>query len=385
MEQNKNFDVAVNHKFFTNSLLKILEIVEKKSQEIIVATQESFDNGSQAEPDFKKTKKYKAHMKLQETCVTIRNGFVGDDENFDKGKIIKKIYKVLTQNLDKFYPTPDTSLFQIKNEKDEVVTIIPGLDINLIVKGKQTTPEDMNQLWGNMYMMYISATSMITSVNEHKKDGKVWEIIPKMREKVVEMGITQDGAFFNPFVGLNVETGEYDVNTMFANVENMQDPSGISMENMLQMSGMDKLFNMKELSKQLKDIKEEDINEATKNITKLIGADGDTEVNAVCDDLVKNVVAELQKNPDGNFNMFDIAKSVADRVGGRMKKDQMKKTAAHLDNFMNNSHENLKDLKDENGNPIGEKLMNTLNIPLQLAKMMGQQQNKGGKNNFARK
>ena len=29
-------------------------------------------------------------MKLQETCVTIREGFAGEDENFDKGKIIKK-------------------------------------------------------------------------------------------------------------------------------------------------------------------------------------------------------------------------------------------------------------------------------------------------------
>jgi hypothetical protein len=385
MEQDKNFDVAVNHKFFTNSLLKILDLVENKSKEIITITQLSFDDGSQSEPDFKNTKKYKAHMNLQKTCETIKKGFTSENDDFDQGKIIKKIYKVITQNLDKFFPTPDLSLFQIKNEKNEVVTIIPGLDINLIVKGKQTMPEDLNQLWGNMYLMYISAANMINSINEHKKDGKVWDIIPKMREKVVEMGVVQDGAFFNPFVGLNAETGEYDVNAMFSNVENMQDPSGVSMDDMLKLSGMDKLFNMKELSKQLKDIKEEDINEATKNITKLIGAEGDSDINEICDELVKNVVYDLQKNPEGNFNMFDIAKSVADRVGGKMKKDKFNKTAAHFNNFMNNSQDNLKDLKDEDGNPIGEKLMNTLNIPLQMAKMMGQQNQNHQNNNIAKK
>jgi hypothetical protein len=373
MEQTKNFDVAVNHKYFTNSLLKLIELIDNKSIQIVDMLKNSFENGEQSETDFKNTKKYKAHMKLQETCKIIKNGFSTQDDSFDQGKIIKKVYKVLTSNLDKFFPNADISLFQIKNDNGEVVTIIPGLDINLIIKNKQITEDDMKQIWGNLYMMYISSANMISSINENKKNEQVKEIIPKMREKVVEMGLVQNGGFFNPFIGLNVETGEYDVQKMFSNVEIKNPTEGSSMEDMLKMTGVEKLFNVDELRKQLKDIKEEDMAEATKNITKLIGAEGDKDVNEICDDLVKNVVQDLQNDTGSTINIFDIAKSVADRVGNNMKRDKFNKTADHFNKFMNNSQNNLKDLKDENGNPIGEKLMNSLNIPLQLAKMMGQQ------------
>lgn len=371
--ENKSFNLAVNHKYFSTSLLKILDLVGKKSVEIVDNYVASFEGGEQSETDYQKTNKYKAHMKIQATCNATQDGFLNKESNYDQGKIIKKIYKTITQNLDKFYPEPDVSLFQLRNNKNETVTIIPGLDIYQVVRDKLTTPEDTKTLWAYMYMMYISATNMIIEINQHKKEGKVWNLLPDMRKKIVEWGIEQDGVIFNPFVGLNIETGEYDVNDMYANVEDMPDPTGVSMDSMLKMSGMEKLFNMDQLKSQLNDIKPEDIEEATRNITKLIGAEDDEDINEICGDLVGNVIEELQKNQNGDFDIMGIAKSVADRVGGKMQKDKYQKTAKQFNNFMNNSQDKLKELKDENGNPIGEKLMNSLNMPMMMAQMMGGQ------------
>jgi hypothetical protein len=55
----------------------------------------------------------------------------------------------------------------------------------------------------------------------------------------------------------------------------------------------------------------------------------------------------------------------------------MKKTAAQVSTFMENGEANLKNLKDEHGNPIGDKLMESLQGPL---KMISQMQNGKGVN-----
>lgn len=361
---------GINHKYFSDSLLKLIDLVETKSKEIVDTTQSTWDKDSQPEPDFKKTNKYKNHVQLQNQCKILRNGFSGKIKDFDQGKIIKKVYKVLTQNMDKFFPQSDLSLFQLKEKNGTSITIIPGVILNLVVKN--VSDEYMNHLWGNLYMMYISSANLINYVNKNKKDEKIAEIIPKMQMKVVEMGVIKQDDFFNPFVGLNAETGEFNVDNMFSNIENIPEEGGnMAMDGVLKMSGIDKMFDMKELSKQLKDIKEDDINEATEKITSLIGANGDNDISEVCNELVKNIVNDLKNDQSGNLNMFDIAQNVAKKVGGNMKKDKFHKTASQFNKFMENSQDKLKDLKDDKGNPIGDKFMNGVNIPMQLMQMFG--------------
>ena len=376
--ENKNQEeiyAGINHKYFSDALLKFIDLVETKSKEIVELTQATWDGDSQTEPDFKKTNKYKNHINLQNQCKVLRNGFSGKIKDFDQGKVIKKVYKVLTQNIDKFFPNNDIALFQLKEKDGASVTIVPGIIINLVVKN--ATEEFMNHLWGNLYLMYISAANLINYVNKNKKDEKITEIIPKMQIKVVEMGIIKQDDLFNPFAGLNGETGEFNIENMFSNLENMPEGgANMSMDGVLKMSGIDKMFDMQELSKQLKDIKEDDINEATEKITSLIGAKGDNDVSEVCSELVKNIVNDLKNDQSGNLNMFDIAQNVAKKVGGSMKKDKFNKTASQFNKFMENSQDKLKDLKDDKGNQIGDKFMNGVNIPMQLMQLLG-------KNNMA--
>jgi len=258
-------------------------------------------------------------------------------------------------------------------KKGETVTIIPGLDLGLVVKS--LNEDELKILWGHFYMMYISSVNMIAEINNHKKEGKIWEILPKLRDKVIKSGliIGKDKKSFNPFIGLYQmqETGEYDVNKMFTNVEELKtgQSAGMTMEDIFKMTGVDKLVDVGQLNDQLKNCKQEDIDDATENITKLLGAEKDGDVKDVCHTLVTEIVSDLKTN--GLTSMFDTAKSVSQRVGKTMDKNKMRKTANQLNEFMSHGEEKLKGLKNEKGENIGSKIFDSLKIPLQLAQSMG--------------
>jgi hypothetical protein len=65
--------------------------------------------------------------------------------------------------------------------------------------------------------------------------------------------------------------------------------------------------------------------------------------------------------------MFDVAKSVSEKVGKTISRRKMKKTARQLTEFLKNGESNLQNMKDDKGNPIGKNIMNSLSLPLKLA------------------
>lgn len=360
----KNLTVAINYKYFITSLIEILNLLNNKSNEVDLTKLDS------------SIKKYsniiKNHSKFRNVCSELKTGFSSDDDEFDKGRIVKKIYKVLTQHLDKLYPDPDISLFSLTNENNEKITIIPGLDIGLVAKSLDEN--ELKILWTHVYMLYISSVGMISVNNSHKKEGKVWDVLPKMKQKVAEFGINKDGQIFNPFVGVGSSSGECTVDSMFSGIDNIQKPSeGQSIEEVLKLTGVDKLVDINQLNEQLKNVKQEDIDEATRNITKLLGAEHDSDISEVCGTLVENIVKDLKENPDGGIkNMFDVAKSVSQKVGKTIEKNKMRKTALQLTEFLKNGENNLKNMKDDKGNPIGKNIMNSLSIPLKLVQSYNQ-------------
>jgi hypothetical protein len=347
-----------NHANFTLSLIELLNLLSNKSLE------------KNLDDDKLGTNILKSHLKLRSVCNELKEGFTSD-ETYDEGRIIKKVYKVLTQYVDKLYPEPAMDLFSLKNEEGKTVTIIPGLDINLVAK--DFTDDEKKILWSHLYMMYISSVEMISVVNGHKKNKVVYKLLGKMRNKVVEMGVLKKDNFFNPFIGVGSsnDMDDYNVETMYENIENVPLSTGPSMEDVIKLSGVDKLVNIDQLNDQLKNIKDEDITSATQSITKLLGAENDSDIGEVCGTLVQGIVADLKANPNGGIkSMFDTAKSVTEKVGGKLDKDKMKKTAMQLGDFLKNGGENLKNMKDDKGNPIGANIMESLKLPLQLVQSM---------------
>lgn len=379
-ENNKNFNLAVNHKYFASSLVKFLKFIDEKSKNIISEYVSSFERGEQSISDYKMTNKYKSHKNIQTTCENMIRGFdetTDEKEKYDQGKIIKRIYKTITQNIDKFYPEHNISLFQLRNEKNEIITIIPGLDIYQVVRDKNISDDEINKMWSYLYAIYISAANMIMESNKNKKESKTWENLPGMRKKMVELCDNKEDLLFNPYIGLNTETGEYDIDTMYSNLDNMPSPTGINMGDVMKMGGLDKMLDMEQLKTQLNDIKDEDIDIATKEISNLIGGKDDSDTQEICGDLVRNVVQELQQNKDGNLDFFGIANSVAQKLGkSKMQNEKYQKTANQFKNFMSSGQDKLKNMKDEKGNPVGQQLFNQLNM-FQMMAQMGQQEQQG--------
>jgi hypothetical protein len=355
----KNFNILINNKHFVTSLIEILTMLSNKSKELNI---EELDLNQKHNVIC-----YKDHVRLRKSCAALIHNFTSPnpESGFTEGPLIKKVYKTLTQNMDHFFPESNLDLFYLQNANGAVITIIPSIDIGLVAR--RMTEEELKGLWGYLYMLYISAVGMILEANEHKKEGKVWEILPAMRERVTKLGLMKDGKIFNPFIGLQGESGNYDVETMFSNVDKTT-PSGPSMEDMMKLTGVDKLIDVSQLKDQLNNVKQEDISEATKNITKLLGAESDQDVNDVCSTLVEGIVTELRANPDAGIkNLFEITGKITETMGNKLDKGKMAKTATQLFNFLQNGESNLRKMTDEQGNPIGEKIMKSLEVPLKFA------------------
>lgn len=366
-ENSKKLQIVTHHKYFTAAFIKILDILLDKSNTINL-NELNHENKTEL-------KLFKNHTKLRSVCNELKYGFSSESE-YDQGRIIKKIYKVITSHIDKFYPNPQRELFTLKNEEGAIITIIPGLDINLVTS--MMTDDEIKNLWDYMTVMYISSVSIISLVNEHKK-GKITELLPMMRKKVAESGVLSRGlGLSNPFMGLSsdvISSEKYDIDTLFQNIESIEAPTGDIIENLFEMSGIEKLVDLKQLNEQLKNVKQEDIEEATRSITKMLGAEEDSDVAEVCESLVEGIVGDMKLNSDkGIHGMFDTAKKVSKTIGQKIDKNKMGKTVDKLASFVKNSESNLKDMKDDKGNPIGKEIMEKLKGPLEMAQKMGKNQ-----------
>lgn len=357
-ETQKNFNILINNKHFVTSLTEILNILSNKSKEL---------NIDELDLNLKQNIiLYKDHVRLRKSCAALIHNFTSSnpENGFTQGPIIKKVYKTLTQNMEYFFPESSLELFCLHNANGAVVTIIPSIDFGLVTKNM--SENELTNLWGYLYMLYISAVGMILEANE-LKEGKVWDKLPEMREKVTKMGLMKDGKIFNPFVGLHTESGNYDVETMFSNVDKTI-PTGPSMEDMMKLTGVDKLIDIGQLKDQLHNVNQDDIRDATKNITQMLGAEGDQDVDDVCSTLVGEIVRELKANPNAGIqNLFDITGKITGNLGNKLDKQKMAKTATKLMSFLQNGESNLKKLTDDQGNPIGEQIMKSLEGPLKFA------------------
>jgi hypothetical protein len=351
---HKNLLVAINHKYFSSSLTEIVKLI-KATSETYIKTEENDVLWSR-------------HVKVQSVCDELEKGFTNKD--IIQGKIIKKIYRVLTSNIDKLYSEDgksDISLFSLKNKDNAVITIIPGLDMGLVVK--MLSDEEIDKLWLHMYMLYVSTVNMVSLNNNLKKNGRIWEIIPMLTQKLADAGILKDNKILNPFIGITADTEEYNVEEMFNNIEEFKTPDGITIDNIIKMLGFDKLINMEQLNEQLQNMKQNDIDDTTKVITKMIGADGDNDIGEICGTLMTSIVQEMGSNTDkGIMGIFDTVKSVTNKIGASLDKNKMKKTVDKLSSFMENSDKTLQNMKDDNGNNVGADIMKNLEGPLQMLK-----------------
>jgi hypothetical protein len=356
----KNIVISLNRKHFIESILNIVDLVKNTSEKI---------NFSELDMNVKKNILLKEkHIELRKNCFIIRNELIENKNNKLQGKIIKKIYRTLTQYIDKIYENKqlmkNISLFSIK-ENNKLISVISGIDVSLVLK--YLTIDELNIIWNNIYMLYVSSVMMVSLNNNLQIEGKYLEALNLCAKECAKSGLIKDDKFLNPFVGIGIsdllkDNTKYNMDTLYSNIEDYKEPTGLTIDNLISISGFDKFFNMEEFNNQLKDMNFEN---TTKELTNILGNDND--ITEVCNTLMGSMMEKVKNDPNGGIlGLINAAKSVTQEVGSKLDKDKMEKTVNKMQEFMSNSKEKLKELKDQNGNNIGGQLMESLEAPLKI-------------------
>jgi hypothetical protein len=358
IDQN-NLTIGINHKFFIFALTGLLKFVKTLSE-----TKYIFE--------VPETKLQKSHSKLRETCSLFINGL--DDETLDQGRIIKKIYKTISKNLDKLYPTLDVKLFAIKNEENKIVTIIPMIDIGLIVNF--LSESELVDLCNYINTIYLSVIGMLFTVNKKKIDDKTnYEIIRKIKEQVLKSSImTEELVLYSSYLGGTTNMSEYDISKMFENInsEKLEDVSNISgIKNIIKMTGIDKMLNFEDVNEQLQNVSIEDIDDAAKSISKIFGGAEGSSISNTCSTIAKGFIGSLQSTKPTSFDgLIDTIVSSASNI--KVDTGDFEEMSSHISKITENVDmmDTLKNMKDEKGNNIGDQMASVLEKPIQTLNNM---------------
>ncbi len=292
------------------------------------------------------------------------------DPDFDYTRFVKKAFSVLRQNEScLLLKDKNPNLFSLRDENNKKITILPGIDLS--VGYKTLNQDEQTQFWQYMFLFSSSIFSMIKISNPEKfiKYLHVEQTNQFINDTLTKTGILFNDKIFNPFIGLCEKDGSYELNDMFTQGE-LPKQQSVSIESVLKMMGVDKMFDEGKLNDELKNLNETQLKETSDGILKLMGAQNNPEVKEVCDFLVRDIVSQLKEGGFSLNNMSDTMFKVAENAKNNIDMNKMKKTVSSMKNFMENSHEKLKNLKDENGNPLGEQLMTKMAGPLNMINLM---------------
>lgn len=293
------------------------------------------------------------------------------EDDFDVPKFIRKAFGTLRiEKHCEFLKEKNIKLFEVRDGNNKIMTILPGLDLRI---GYACLHEDEVVLfWQYMYLFASSVFHLIKDANEaafEKKYMHINDVLKIIETDISKTGVSFNNQIFNPFIGVGDDAEKYSVNEMFTG-GTLPKQQSVSIGSIISMLGVDKLFDEKKLQEELKDFTEQRATEATDKIIGILGANDNPEVREVCNTLIKDLVGNFKES--GFTNMGDTLAKVAEKAKGSIEPDKMMKTAKSVKNFMYNSKESMKDMKDANGNPIGQQLIDSMAIPLSMMKFMTQ-------------
>lgn len=295
------------------------------------------------------------------------------ESEFDYARFIKKAFGTLRSNEQcEMLRGKNPKVFEIRDAENKIVTVLPGIDIKYGYK--YLNEKEVETFWQYMYLLTSSVFRLIKSSNAKKFEKYIFldETLKVLEDDMAKTGIMFNNKIFNPYIGFgDDENGQdgYGLKDMFTGAP-LPKQQNVTIDSVLSMLGVDKMFDEKKLNEELKNVGDDQVNEATEKIAGLLGATNNPEVKEVCNTLIKDIVQNFKEN--GISNIGDTLKKVADKAKTNIEVSKMKKTAESMKSFMANSQEKMKDMKDSNGNPIGQKLLNGMAVPMSMMNLMNQ-------------
>ena len=356
MSENENKKNVENEQ--QNKLLYIYQNIFVKSVVTIVnlIKEVSILNTDKISPE-----KKKSHELLHKNCDEILKEYKCDDinsnENIDQVRIIKKVYKVLSANHE-LIREKNNNLFTLRTPEGKIMTIIPGLNINLCIELLDTKQNET--LWDSIENMFVTSVNMVYLMTDKSRhDKNITDHVSELQHKFLKN-------INNFFMGLNNTTSDTNDLTMEELMSNdIIIPGTEANSGMLGKIGVDKLLNPEALSEEIKKFSEEDVVDTVNTLTSMLGNNSD--VKDVCSTMVKSVIEDIKIN--GIENMFTIAERVSDKLNGKIDPTKMAKTASGMSDLLNNNQSELNNLKDEKGAPIGAEFLSQFQSMMNMANM----------------
>lgn len=297
-----------------------------------------------------------SHENMRKTCDDIINQYKQSNSDIDQVKVIKKVFKVLTQYKD-LVKNRDNALFSVRTPEGKIMTLIPGLNINLNIP--YLTEAQSNNLWENIQTMFVTSVKMVYLNTDESRHSKEVLEISKELEKTALKNLQN-----NFFMGLDSQSdGVVSMDQLMSSdiiIPGTEAKSGI-----LGSLGVDKLMDVNNLTNEIKKFNEDDITDTINTLTSMLGNDSD--IKDVCSTMVKSVLEDIKTN--GIENMFSIAERVSSKLGNKIDPEKMAKTASGMNNLIKNNGDKLKEMTDENGNPLGEEFMKQFQGTFDMAKI----------------
>ena len=242
------------------------------------------------------------------------------------------------------------------------IKILPNIDISWF--WKQINNDNKEEYWTYMQKMYVACESM-HSISKGVQKPERTVLINNMKEDIKQHS-ENNAIQFNPYSGIGVDTDNLTMEELF--------------DNNIQLDTNNSLFDIKKLSEELKNLKEENLEKATDSITQMLGSDVDINTKNTIKTVLKNITKEIQKTDLDNGenpikNIFKIAENVSRNVDGEMGSnsfdvEKLREATKGLTQHYLNSQG--KELFGDNSEMMNAMFANMGNNPELLGKMFAQ-------------
>jgi len=274
-------------------------------------------------------------------------------QNLDIEKIILRINSFLGEYRN-----------DINEMNDEIFgkefMILPGLDLS--VMWKEFKDAQKSKVWTHLQVLQLESEILIQSASEQNVVSNEKQIVIKNDD-------------FNPYIGIGGGNVAYGVNDIYASVPSLKDdkPDGPGLASLINVIGLDKMINMDELGRQMKNMTPEDIKKTTSSIQDLLQATPDNKAAMLISEMMSSIEEELLndgiKDGDPMKKMHKIAQNISQKMGPKVGKNGIS-----FQDLLSSTEAISKNYKDQHGQSMFDEKMDPFKMMRQFMESGSEQQ-----------